>query len=85
MHAAQTWLQEGDVRLSALASRLSYESEAASSRAFERFIGVPSGPLGAAGHRPGRDVAAPSDPGGARPPDGRIGRQPPTRRRGGSR
>jgi AraC-like DNA-binding protein len=43
MHAAQMWLIEGDAPLSELASRLGYESEAAFSRAFKRFIGVAPG------------------------------------------
>jgi AraC-like DNA-binding protein len=43
MHAAQMWLTEGDAPLSELASRLGYESEAAFSRAFKRFIGVAPG------------------------------------------
>jgi|RhiMetdeSRZDD1v2_1073273.scaffolds.fasta_scaffold19074_2 AraC-like DNA-binding protein len=36
-------LEEGYVTLGALAGRLGYESEAAFSRAFMRFIGVPPG------------------------------------------
>ena len=43
MHAAQIWLTEDDAPLSELADRLGYESEAAFSRAFKRFIGVPPG------------------------------------------
>jgi AraC-like DNA-binding protein len=43
MHAAQTWLTEGDASPGELASRLGYESEAAFSRAFKRFIGVSPG------------------------------------------
>ena len=43
MHAAQMWLQEGDVTLTEVASRLGYESEAAFSRAFKQFIGVSPG------------------------------------------
>ncbi len=43
MHAAQMWLQEEDATLGELAGRLGYESEAAFSRAFKRFIGVSPG------------------------------------------
>jgi len=43
MQMALTWLREGDVRLGDLASRLGYQSEAAFSRAFKRFIGVSPG------------------------------------------
>jgi AraC-like DNA-binding protein len=43
MHAAFTWLKEDDARLGDLASRLGYQSEAAFSRAFKRFIGVSPG------------------------------------------
>lgn len=43
MHLAATWLQEDDTPLSELASRLGYQSEAAFSRAFKRFIGVSPG------------------------------------------
>jgi len=43
MQSALMWLKEGDAGLSALASRLGYESEAAFSRAFKRFTGVSPG------------------------------------------
>ena len=43
MHAAVTWLQEGDATLGELALRLGYQSEAAFSRAFKRFMGVSPG------------------------------------------
>ena len=43
MHLADTWLQEDDAPLAELASRLGYQSEAAFSRAFKRFIGIPPG------------------------------------------
>ena len=43
MHLALTWLKEDRVTLAELASRLGYESEAAFSRAFKRFIGVSPG------------------------------------------
>lgn len=43
MHLAATSLQEDDAPLGELARRLGYESEAAFSRAFKRFIGVSPG------------------------------------------
>ncbi|MGH9914187.1 MAG: helix-turn-helix transcriptional regulator, partial [Pyrinomonadaceae bacterium] len=43
MHVALAWLKEDDVRLGDLAVRLGYQSEAAFSRAFKRFIGVSPG------------------------------------------
>jgi AraC-like DNA-binding protein len=43
MHVALTWLKEDDAPLADLASRLGYQSEAAFSRAFKRFIGVSPG------------------------------------------
>lgn len=43
MHAAVMWLKDNDAPLGELASRLGYESEAAFSRAFKRFVGVPPG------------------------------------------
>lgn len=43
MLTAVTWLQEDDAPLSELAGRLGYQSEAAFSRAFKRFIGVSPG------------------------------------------
>ena len=43
MHAAVTWLQEGDATLGELALRLGYQSEAAFSQAFKRFIGLSPG------------------------------------------
>jgi len=43
MHAALMCLKEDDAPLSAMASRFGYESEAAFSRAFKRFIGVSPG------------------------------------------
>jgi AraC-like DNA-binding protein len=43
MHLALAWLKEEDAPLSAMASRLGYESEAAFSRAFKRFLGFPPG------------------------------------------
>ena len=43
MHVALTWLKEGDAPLSDLAARLGYQSEAAFSRAFKRFMGFSPG------------------------------------------
>ena len=43
MHVALTWLKEDDASLGELAGRLGYQSEAAFSRAFKRFIGVSPG------------------------------------------
>ena len=43
MHVALTWLKEDRASLGELASRLGYQSEAAFSRAFKRFIGVSPG------------------------------------------
>lgn len=43
MHLATTWLEEDDAPVGDLARRLGYESEAAFSRAFKRFIGVSPG------------------------------------------
>jgi len=43
MNLALTWLQEQDLTLMNLADRLGYQSEAAFSRAFKRFIGVSPG------------------------------------------
>jgi AraC-like DNA-binding protein len=45
MHAAMVWLKEDDRSLAELADRLGYESEAAFSRVFKRFIGVSPGSL----------------------------------------
>jgi AraC-like DNA-binding protein len=43
MNLALTWLKEEDAPLSELAGRLGYQSEAAFSHAFKRFIGVSPG------------------------------------------
>lgn len=43
MHVALSWLQEDGAALAELASRLGYQSEAAFSRAFKRFLGVSPG------------------------------------------
>lgn len=45
MHTAATWLREETSTLSAVAGRLGYESEAAFSRAFKRFMGVSPGSI----------------------------------------
>jgi AraC-like DNA-binding protein len=49
MHVALIWLKEEDTPLSEMASRLGYESEAAFSRAFKRFLGFPPGAVRRAG------------------------------------
>ncbi len=43
MHVALTWLKDDEAPLGELANRLGYESEAAFSRAFKRFVGVSPG------------------------------------------
>src|SRR5688572_6097307 len=43
MHVALTWLKEEGAPVSEMAVRLGYESEAAFSRAFKRFLGFPPG------------------------------------------
>jgi AraC-like DNA-binding protein len=43
MHVALTWLEDSDAALSEMATRLGYQSEAAFSRAFKRFMGVSPG------------------------------------------
>jgi len=43
MQVALNWLKEADAPLSDLAGRVGYQSEAAFSRAFKRFIGVSPG------------------------------------------
>ena len=43
MHVAMGWLKQEDAPLSEIAGRLGYESEAAFSRAFKRFLGVAPG------------------------------------------
>lgn len=50
MNVALTWLKEEDVSLGELANRLGYQSEAAFSRAFKRFIGVSPGIARRNGH-----------------------------------
>lgn len=43
MHTAVSWLEEQDIGVADLAGRLGYQSEAAFSRAFKRYIGVSPG------------------------------------------
>jgi AraC-like DNA-binding protein len=43
MHMALTWLKENAAPVAELSQRLGYESEAAFSRAFKRYIGVSPG------------------------------------------
>jgi AraC-like DNA-binding protein len=43
MNVAMTWLNEEDAPLDEIAGRLGYQSDAAFSRAFKRFIGVSPG------------------------------------------
>jgi len=43
MHVATSWLRDDDAPLSDVAGRLGYQSEAAFSRAFKRFVGVSPG------------------------------------------
>ncbi len=40
MHVARSWLEDEDVGVGEMAGRLGYQSEAAFSRAFKRFVGV---------------------------------------------
>lgn len=52
MHLAATWLEDETLTLSAIASRLGYESEAAFGHAFKRHVGVAPGSV----RRTGRAV-----------------------------
>ena len=56
MQAARMWLQEDDAALGEVATRLGYESDAAFSRAFKRFIGVSPGAV----RRRARPAAVPA-------------------------
>ena len=58
MHVALTWLKEDDASVGEMASRLGYESEAAFSRAFKRFLGFPPGAVRKA--KSGQPAEAPS-------------------------
>src|ERR1700738_2014283 len=62
MHVALTWLKEDDAPLCNIASRLGYESEAAFSRAFKRFIGVSPGAVRRTGHAANAEGTAPGRP-----------------------
>jgi AraC-like DNA-binding protein len=57
MHVALTWLKEDSAALGEMASRLGYQSEAAFSRAFKRFIGVSPGSVRRNVLAPGADRA----------------------------
>jgi AraC-like DNA-binding protein len=52
MHVALTWLKAEAAPVSEMASRLGYESEAAFSRAFKRFLGFSPGAVRRASERP---------------------------------
>jgi AraC-like DNA-binding protein len=67
MHVAVTWLQDDDMPIAELASRLGYESEAAFSRAFKRTVGEWPGEIRRRRHR----VRAVPD---SAPPDQETGR-----------
>ena len=43
MQVARTWLERDGASIGELGRRLGYESEAAFSRAFKRYVGVPPG------------------------------------------
>jgi AraC-like DNA-binding protein len=56
MQLARTWLQEEKAAVGELASRLGYQSEAAFSRAFKRFVGTPPGAIRRAAHAQPREM-----------------------------
>jgi len=58
MHVALTWLKEDAATLGELARRLGYQSEAAFSRAFKRFIGVSPGAVRRSGDATNRQHVA---------------------------
>ncbi|MDX1521839.1 MAG: AraC family transcriptional regulator [Anaerolineae bacterium] len=60
MNVALTWLKEEDISLGELADRLGYQSEAAFSRAFKRFIGVSPGAARREGRLTNNGLAAPT-------------------------
>lgn len=67
MHVAVTWLKEESTALGELSARLGYQSEAAFSRAFKRFMGVAPGVVRRRGLEPsGRGASASLDSGPAR-------------------
>lgn len=51
MQIASRWLRSDRLSVAEVAAKLGYESEASSSRAFKRFVGVPPGALRHAGQR----------------------------------
>jgi AraC-like DNA-binding protein len=57
MHVASSWLRDGGAPLSDVASRLGYQSEAAFSRAFKRFVGVSPGAVRRVAQRTGPPIA----------------------------
>ncbi len=59
MNVALTWLKEEDAPLGELADRVGYQSEAAFSRAFKRFIGVSPGTARRQGYLANSSFAAP--------------------------
>jgi AraC-like DNA-binding protein len=59
MHVASSWLRDDDAPLSDVASRLGYQSEAAFSRAFKRFVGISPGAVRRGGATAGRSRLAP--------------------------
>lgn len=61
MHLALTQLKEEDPSLGDLATRLGYQSEAAFSRAFKRFIGVAPGAVRAESRPPAAQQPVPRD------------------------
>ena len=61
MNVALTWLKKKDVSVREIADRLGYQSEAAFSRAFKRFIGISPG----AARQNGRMVISIGNPGGS--------------------
>ena len=67
MHVAATWLAEDTATVAELAGRLGYQSEAAFSRAFKRFVGVAPGAVRRAGGT-AAITARPPMPDGARAP-----------------
>jgi AraC-like DNA-binding protein len=58
MNVALSMLREGDAGLAEMATRLGYRSEAAFSRAFKRYIGIPPGAVRRNGEGAGHGVEA---------------------------
>lgn len=67
MNVALTWLKEDGSALGELAIRLGYQSEAAFSRAFKRFIGVSPGTIRRRGYVTNGQRVAAADRGGRSP------------------